>query len=327
MPRILLVNDPVQNAVVAEAAALLREGAVVAFPTETVYGLGADTFNSQAIDKVYDLKGRPTDNPLIAHVLDAAQARDLTDQWDECCGRLARKFWPGPLTMVVEKSPDVPAEATAGRNTIAIRAPDHPVAQALLAQFGSPISAPSANRSGHVSPTTASHVAADFADCDDLLILDGGASDVGIESTVIDLTGDRAVILRPGSITIESLHDELGDVSSSNMTGQGASPGMTLSHYAHHTPTELVSLSRMQERLQSQTEPAIVLARDVTYVESPHRAIEMPSLAEDYAMRLYSALREADSTGCKRIVIEKPEETDGLWAAILDRLQRASRGT
>lgn len=322
MPRIVKSSA----LVIREAAELLREGEVVAFPTETVYGLGADTFNEQALEKIYQLKGRPSDNPLIAHVLDVNGARKLCYGWRDRCEQLAEAFWPGPLTMVVAKHGDIPFQATAGLETIAIRSPSHPDARALIKEFGGAISAPSANRSGHVSPTTAAHVAADFHSCEDLLILDGESSEVGIESTVIDMTGVMPWVLRPGSITMEMLEQVVACIGCEHATSQGASPGMTLSHYAPHTPTELVLHSQMPGRLKTLTEPAIVLARDVTYVKSPHRAIEMPCLSQEYARRLYSALREADAMSGKVILIEWQEEAGGEWEAILDRLQRASGG-
>ena len=309
-----------------QAGALLRAGEVVAFPTETVYGLGADTFNESAIKKVYQLKGRPSDNPLIAHVLDEKAAKKLCVGWDERCEKLAQAFWPGPLTMVVKKAQEVPDLATAGLMTIAIRVPSHPDARSLLEEFGSPISAPSANRSGHISPTTAAHVASDFANAEDLLILDGRASEVGIESTVIDLTGEKPRVLRPGSITLGMIEGVIGKVEDSDASSQGVSPGMTLSHYAPQTPTELVPGAKLVERLKMLTEPAIVLSQNEKTFQPPHRRIEMPGTPDAYARRLYSALREADTSGCKRILIECPDETGGLWRAIHDRLHRACGG-
>ena len=228
MPRLLQSNhDGVE-----EAAARIEAGGVVAFPTETVYGLGASTFAVDGLKLIYEIKGRPSDNPLIAHVLDAVEARTLVSGWDLRCSRLAAKFWPGPLTMILNKAIDVPDEATAGLQTIAVRSPMHPVARALLYAFDGPISAPSANRSGHISPTTTEHVMGDFPEQDDLLVLEGGRANFGIESTVLDLTGEKPVIRRPGSITLESLSRVLGAVEVAQGIGQGVSPGTRLIHYA-----------------------------------------------------------------------------------------------
>ena len=213
MPRLVQATDDV----IAQAAHMLGDGQVVAFATETVYGLGAGTFQSVALERIYQLKGRPQRNPLIAHVLDQSQAARVVAQWDERCRRLAEQFWPGPLTIVAPRGADVPDPATAGWSTIAVRAPSHPLARRLLSAFGGPISAPSANRSGHVSPTTAQHVADDFDDADDLMILDGGACGIGIESTVVDLSGAVAQMLRPGAISIEQLRELLGEVAMAQM--------------------------------------------------------------------------------------------------------------
>jgi len=216
---------------IREAAERLRAGSVVAFPTETVYGLACATFDPTAIALVYELKGRPRDNPLIAHVPDADAGRSLAQHWNPTAAALCHAFWPGALTLVVERSPQVPMQASAGRSTLAVRCPAHPVAQRLLAAFGRPISAPSANRSGHISATTAQHVADDFADValpgmDELLIIDGGPTAMGIESTVIDVTTEPPRILRPGSITAEQIERVLeAAVETRPIAGQGASPG------------------------------------------------------------------------------------------------------
>jgi L-threonylcarbamoyladenylate synthase len=317
--------EPTDDAI-AEAAARLRDGHVVAFPTETVYGLGADTFSAAAIERVYALKGRPLDNPLIAHVLDEPQARAVVAGWDGSCARLARRFWPGPLTLVLPRAPDVPEAATAGWPTIAVRAPDHAVARALLAAFGGSISAPSANRSGHVSPTTARHVADDFADAADLLILDGGPCAVGVESTVLDLSGAVPCVLRPGAVTLEALRDELGEVAVGDMAQQAASPGTTMRHYAPRAPAELVPAAELAERLRALRGPAVVLCFESGAVGAPHRAIVMPRSPEAYAARLYGALREADALRPQRIIIEQPPINGGMWLAVHDRLLRAAGG-
>lgn len=321
MPRIA---DPTRD-VIEEAARRLREATVVAFPTETVYGLGGDTLNSIALHEVYELKRRPADNPLIAHVADRVQARAIVEIWDERCDRLAERFWPGPLTLVLPKAPDVPDGATAGLPTIAVRAPRHPVARALIETFGSPISAPSANRSGHVSPTTARHVADEFADIEDLLILDGGPSEIGLESTVLDLAAPTPRILRLGAVTKAELEAVLGEIEDASDEERAATPGQATRHYAPRTPAEIVHWQELLQRLAALAEPAVVMCFDAAAIPAPHRAIEMPSNARAYAARMYEALRAADAMGANRIVIEKPHGTGELWRVIADRLSRASR--
>jgi L-threonylcarbamoyladenylate synthase len=215
--------------------------------------------------------------------------------------------------------------ADAGRPTIAVRAPRHAVARRLLAAFGGPISAPSANRSGHVSPTTAQHVADDFgAAGETLLILDGGDCEIGLESTVLDLTAPSATILRPGSVTALELRDVIGDVASPAVAGQAASPGTAPRHYAPRTPAEVVETRELAEHLARLAAPAAVLCFDAAAVPSRHRAIVMPQGAGDYAHRLYRALREADALGMERIVIEEPPASNEIWKAINDRLARGT---
>ncbi|MEE8155035.1 MAG: L-threonylcarbamoyladenylate synthase [Phycisphaerales bacterium] len=313
--------EPTQDAI-AEASRLLKRGQLVVFPTETVYGLGADTTNAKAIELIYALKGRPADNPLIAHVLDDVQARRIVAKWDDRCVLLSEHFWPGPLTLVVARG-EVPASATAGLDTIAVRAPRHVVARALLHAFGRSISAPSANRSGRVSPTTAHHVVADFPEADELLVLDGGACEIGIESTVLELTGPTPRVLRPGAIPVERLREVLGEVDAPLVTKQLASPGTSLWHYAPRTPAELVETTRLAQRLAGGA-PAAVLCFEPASVKPPHVPVPMPRSAEPYAARLYDALRTADAIGVSRIIIEQPQETHGPWAAIHDRLGRAT---
>ncbi len=312
------------DSVIKDAAAKLRAGGVVAMPTETVYGLGADTLNAAALRRVYEMKGRPANNPLIAHVHDVAAAQRVVRQWDERCGALAEAFWPGPLTLVLPKADDVPPEATGGLDTIAVRCPDHHIALRLLAAFGSAVSAPSANRSGHVSPTTAQHVADDFAGCEALLILDGGPCVLGIESTVLDVTSRVPRILRPGSVTVEQLRAILGDVDMPIIDSQGASPGTAAAHYAPNTPTILVPTCDLQRVLAKSTVATVVLCFSEISDVPPQYVIEMSGNAAGYASRLYGALREADECGADRIIIEKPPMDDPDWRAILDRLHRAA---
>jgi L-threonylcarbamoyladenylate synthase len=329
LPRIL---DPSPDAI-REAARRLRDGGVVAFPTETVYGLGADTASETGLARVYDLKGRPDDNPLIAHVLGANDARTLVaapdhapgEPWSERCAALARHFWPGPLTLVLPRAECVPDRATAGLPTIAVRSPRHAVARALLEAFGGPISAPSANRSGHVSPTTPRHVADDFPEAFDLVILDGGPCDVGIESTVLDLTGDPPRILRPGSVSEEALREIVPDVVVVEVARQAAAPGTSPHHYAPRTPAEMVAPDDLAGHLEGLRETAVVLCFDPSVVPPPHRAIEMPQGAGDYARRLYDDLRRADALDAARIVVERPPDSNAMWRAIVNRLRRATR--
>jgi len=321
MPDIVSYND--EN--IQRAADELRAGGVVAFATETVYGLGADTFNADAVRRIYELKGRPLDNPLIAHVIDAVSAKRLVTLWDYRCEKLASRFWPGPLTMILPRRPEVPQESVAGLGTIAVRSPMHALARSLLYAFGGPISAPSANRSGHVSPTTAQHVADDFPDAERLLVLDGGSAGFGIESTVVDLTGDGAVVLRPGSVTTEQIRRAIGRTTMVSGVEQGMSPGTSYSHYAPRRPAVVVPAASLVETLASSSAPAAVLCLTPALVQPPHQTIVMPSDAEGYARRLYQALREADQVRVERIVIEQPPERDGVWIAVHDRIARATR--
>ena len=309
-------------AAIRDAADRLRRGGVVAIPTETVYGLAADTFQPFALFAVYAMKGRPEGNPLIAHVLDVAAARRVAAGWDERCDRLADRFWPGPLTLVLPRADGVPDRATAGLPTIAVRSPRHDVARAVLEAFGGTLSAPSANRSGHVSPTTAAHVAADFADVADLLILDGGRCEVGLESTVLDLAGPVPAVLRPGSVTTPELREILGDVETPAIETQAASPGTSPRHYAPRTRAVLVPPRELLAHLVTIHARAAVLAFE-TSVPAPHHAIEMPQGAGAYARRLYEALRAADDLGLDCIVIETPPDTNEMWKAVRDRLRRA----
>jgi L-threonylcarbamoyladenylate synthase len=310
----------------AEAAARLRRGDVVAFPTETVYGLGADALNAAAIRKVFTLKGRPWNNPLIVHVLDPVRARNLVRTWDDRCDRLAARFWPGPLTLVLRNAAHVPAEASAGLDTIAVRCPAHPVARRLLADLGGPIAAPSANRSGHVSPTTAMHVADDFADVTDLMILDGGPCALGLESTVLDLSVALPRILRPGSVTPAMLVAEVGEVEAPLVPHQAASPGTSPVHYAPRTPARLVEHAALVPICAASNRPVAILAFNMPAVANMHRVIQMPAEPAAYAAKLYGALREADAMNPGMILIERPGETGGLWTAIDDRLRRATGG-
>lgn len=325
MTRTRAGHDP---AAVAEAALLLAQGELVAFPTETVYGLGADATSADAARRIYAAKGRPSTNPLIVHVADLAEARRWAVGWDDRAQRLAERFWPGPLTLVLGRSAGIPAEVAGGGQTVALRAPDHPVAQALLRAFGGPIAAPSANRSNHVSPTQAEHVVAELGGRIPL-VLDGGPCAVGLESTVLSLmdpAGPR--ILRPGHITARALAAALGEavaegppVGGSRGTAHDGpalpSPGMLDRHYAPRTPVVLAPRAALEAH-----GPA-----DAVYVVraplSERQALVLPADPEGYARALYGALRTADGLGAPALWIEEVPEGEA-WAAARDRLRRAS---
>jgi L-threonylcarbamoyladenylate synthase len=312
------------------AAQWLRQGFLVAFPTETVYGLGASTFDANAIERIYRLKGRPSDNPLIAHVGDASLlstvAAPLSGPLAERVDLLTSRFWPGPLTLVLPRHERVPPIAAGGLDSIAVRAPAHPVATTLLEKFGGAISAPSANRSGGVSPTDAAHVLGDFPDAPELLVLDGGPSRVGVESTVLDLTAPMPRLLRPGSVTLEQIRDAIGEVETPHLDAQGASPGTAWRHYAPATPARLVESAALADAIAGARKPVGIVSISPIAVRPPNRHWAMPPEAESYAGRLYAVLREADAAGCTELLVERPALRVGLWAAILDRLERATRG-
>lgn len=307
------------------AAGALRSGGVVAFATETVYGLGADTFNESAIGKIYELKQRPVRNPLIAHVIDLPTARRVSTGWTRRAMKLVSACWPGPLTLILPRNPAVPLAATGGLDTIAVRSPKHPLARSLLYAMGGPISAPSANRSGGVSPTTAQHVASDYRQHTNLMVLDGGPCVLGIESTVVDLCESKPVVRRLGVVTIEQLSELLGAIEVDMPTEQTASPGSDLRHYAPSVPATLVAREELAAALAA-GEPAAVICLPGVHIEvgSGHIRFEMPPDADGYAAHLYETLRRADAAGCGRIVVELPAQRSGVWSAIVDRLRRAT---
>lgn len=318
---------------IAAAAVVLRAGGLVAFPTETVYGLGADALDPAAVRRIYEAKGRPSFNPIIVHVADIEHARRLSRQWPATATRLAARFWPGPLTLVVPKDIAVPDIVTAGLDAVGIRVPAHPVALALIRAADLPVAAPSANRFTELSPTSADHVVQALGDRVDLL-LDGGAAQVGIESTVVDLTGPRPRLLRPGMISLAALEEVIGplEAGAAEPTGDAPrlSPGQVERHYAPRATLVLVaraqleaSLSRMEAGSTSQGRTGVVAYTDVQV--PPHwRVVHLPGQADSYARGLYAALHQLDDAGCERIVVELPPEGPA-WNAVHDRLRRAAR--
>ena len=317
--------------VISQAADLLRRGDIVAFPTETVYGLGGNALEESAVRRIFEAKGRPSHNPLIVHVASIEAARALTKGWSESAERLARKFWPGPLTLVLPKAVEVPDLVTAGLPTVGIRVPRHPVTFALLTAVELPVAAPSANRSGEVSPTTAQHVARSLGDRVPL-ILDAGPTDIGIESTVVDVSGDTAILLRPGVISSEQLAEIVGPLKTLSAASPDAplpSPGMLDRHYAPRTPLRLFETAQRSaveseiQRAKAQGKRVGVLAWSKG-VNGGDPLIILPASPLAAARILYSVLHRLDDEGCELILVERPP-TEPRWAALRDRLERAAR--
>jgi L-threonylcarbamoyladenylate synthase len=314
---------------VADAARILRGGGLVAFATETVYGVGADATQPGAVRRIFAAKGRPSTNPLIAHVSDEVIARRFSALWPAGASQLAAKFWPGPLTLVVAKHPSICAEATAGRQTVGLRVPDHRLALELLREFGGAVAAPSANRSTHISPTTAEHVRQELGNSVDM-ILDGGPCDVGIESTVLDLSGRMPTILRPGAISREQIESQIGRVElfegAAPVSTPAASPGQHSIHYAPRTRAYRFARDEAAKLREAGGLVAAIFRGDVPFALRQKRFHFLTVLPEDvqgYSRALYSAMRDADQSGANAIWIEMPPDEPG-WTAVHDRLRRAT---
>jgi L-threonylcarbamoyladenylate synthase len=313
----------------------LRAGGLVAFPTETVYGLGADASRDDAVKRVFEVKGRPGNNPLIVHVSDEDMARRVAGAWPAEASKLARAFWPGPLSIVVPRSARVSALACAGGPTVALRCPDHELTRGLISLFGGPIVGPSANRSGSISPTRAEHVREAFSE-DLVLTLDGGPCTGGIESTVVALEPRGARVLRLGLIGAEEIARTLGETVADGpdtaATGREplASPGLLARHYAPATPATLLPRSKLLVRARALVRqgrtPILILLGERTTPGAV--TIAMPAQPEAYAAMLYEALHKADAAairgGAEQILIELPEAPGPVWDAIRDRLTRAT---
>ncbi|MFO1315181.1 MAG: L-threonylcarbamoyladenylate synthase [Burkholderiales bacterium] len=314
---------------IARAAALLRMGALVAFPTETVYGLGADAGNADAVRAIFAAKGRPADHPLIVHMPDAALLSHWARDVPAGARRLADAFWPGPLTLILPRTPRATDVVTGGQDSVGLRVPSHPVAQALLRAFvaagGSGVAAPSANRFGRISPTTPQHVADDLGDRV-ALIVDGGACDVGIESTIVAFVDGRATLLRPGGIAAADIERALGVPLVAAAGDAPRASGTLASHYAPRTPARLVAPAALVSTLRALPEPVAVLARTVARPARFSGAwIAGPAEPARYAHDLYANLRALDATRAAAIAVEAvPDEP--AWQAVRDRLERATRG-
>ena len=304
---------------IQHAAALLRSGKLVAFPTETVYGLGANALDADAVARIFEVKGRPNTSPVIVHVGDREMATKIAASWPPAAQMLTQKFWPGPLTLVLSKTAVVSDIVTAGLPTVGVRMPAHQLALALIRAAQVPIAAPSANRFTHLSPTTAEHVREGLGDRVDY-ILDGGPCYVGIESTVLSLAGHIPVIWRPGGISRQQIEEVIGPVITGKHAPEGPheSPGMHLRHYSPRTPVFLVEAGRVpQEGRGAYLEISDPPQRKVS------EAITMPRNAREYAASLYRILHDLDAKGYDWIAVEKPTGS-AEWEAVLDRLRRAS---
>lgn len=325
MIRIVVSPTDPDMLALAPAAEALCLGGLVAFPTETVYGLGASALDVRAVRRIFAAKGRPPTNPLIVHVADLDQARALAGSWSPVAERLARALWPGPLTLVVPRGAQVPREVTAGLDAVGLRVPAHPVALALLRLAGIPVAAPSANRYTHLSPTTADHVALGLADRLDVLV-DAGPCAVGLESTVLDLTGPVPRVLRPGGLPVARIRAIVGDVEVLvGPSGEGSlpSPGLARRHYAPRA--RLVTL-RADELVAAAAAPgervAVISRRPLRGLPATVRSEVLPSGAADFGARLYETLHRLDATDVTLVLVEAPPEDEG-WLAVVDRLQRA----
>ena len=317
------------DASIRRAAALLRAGELVAFPTETVYGLGADALNGAAAARIFAAKGRPADNPLIAHIAgESGLAGLIAGEPCTCARKLMRAFWPGPMTLIFPKSPRVPREVTAGLDTVAVRMPSHPVARALIRAAQTPIAAPSANRSGRPSPTTAAHVLEDMEGRIPL-ILDGGPCEVGLESTVVDVTGARPRILRPGGVTLEMLEGVVGDVDVDEGVlhqlqagSQARSPGMKYKHYAPKGEVTIVTGPRAAQEIARLYDAADGRAAILAFSQADYGARRVYRL-KNAPGELFAALRQLDEDGMETIYAEDVPTT-GVGLAVMNRLMRAA---
>lgn len=301
----------------------------MAFPTETVYGLGADASNAKAVARIFAVKGRPASHPLIVHLPDAVQVANWARDVPEAARKLARRFWPGPLTLILRRAQSVSDAVTGGQDTVALRVPSHPVALQLLGRFGGGIAAPSANRHGRVSATTAAHVRHEFGEAIDC-VLDGGETDVGIESTIVDLSGPTPMLLRPGWIGPAELEEVLGVAPAAAAADAPRAPGTLAKHYAPQTTLIVMEFDLLMELAATLTRVgkrvAALAMTDRRPVHEGLAWITAPSDPAAYAHTLYANLRELDEAGCETILVERPPQ-GAEWMAINDRLTRAAAGS
>ncbi|MDH5255133.1 MAG: L-threonylcarbamoyladenylate synthase [Gammaproteobacteria bacterium] len=319
------MSTPVPPADIARAAGILLRGGLVAFPTETVYGLGADAASETAVARIFAAKGRPADHPLIVHVAAAADVARWARDIPPVAWELAARFWPGPLTLILRRAPGVHDAVTGGQDTVGLRVPAHPVARELLRAFGGGIAAPSANRFGRVSATTAAHVVAEFGatvDC----VLDAGACALGLESTILDLSGSHPRVLRPGGVSRDELGNVLGVAPGFAGEAGPRVPGRLAAHYVPDTPLRLVSDARAIARqypVPGGLPAAVLSLHQPVMALAGCRWVTMPADPVSYGQQLYARLREVDTWGCGVLLVERPPE-GRAWEAVHDRLARAA---
>ncbi len=311
---------------IRRAGRIIKTGGLVAFPTETVYGLGCDAMNAEAAAKIFEAKQRPQFDPLIVHIADRKQLETLVEFVPPLAQQLMDHFWPGPLTLILQKQTAVPDLVTAGLSTVAVRMPNHPVAQRLIREAGTPIAAPSANLFGYVSPTTAQHVAAGLGSTVDL-ILDDGPCPIGVESTIVSLAGSQPELLRPGSITIEQLSAVIGAIRRSvSVNHTPIAPGQLSRHYATQTPLTILASAGARPTLKDGVRAGLLIHSHPRDTDDRFTAVEVLSSTGDLreaARHLFAALRRLDSLGLDRIYAE-PCQEEGLGVAIMDRLHRCA---
>jgi L-threonylcarbamoyladenylate synthase len=306
-----------------DALAALRRGEAIGLPTETVYGLAADAHDPAAVRRIYELKGRPSDHPLIVHVADAVTASRWAGDWPEAAEALAEAFWPGPLTLILPRAANVPDEVTGGQDSVGLRVPAHPVAQALLKAFEGGVAAPSANRFGRLSPTTAAHVREEFGDAVPI-VLDGGECEIGLESTIVDLSTDTPRILRPGKISRPEIEEVIGPVAEGKDGDSPRASGTLASHYAPRASVEVLARAPLVARyheLAKRGQKVAALLRGQPFKDIAGEVL--PSDLAGYGHALYAALRRLDARGFDVLLAELPPHT-AAWAAVNDRLKRAA---
>jgi L-threonylcarbamoyladenylate synthase len=310
---------------ISAAVAALRRGEVIGLPTETVYGLAADATNPSAVRRIFELKGRPADHPLIVHLAEGTTLEGWAEAVPRVALKLAERFWPGPLTLILKRGQRVSDLVTGGQDTVGIRVPSHPLAQALLQGFGGGLAAPSANRFGRISPTCAQHVRDEFG-ASVPLVLDGGECQIGIESTIVDLSGAKPRLLRPGVIEQRELEVVIGPIETGAIADSPRAPGMLAAHYAPSTPLQLVARGALAARVHAtRARRERVLLLTLGALPTGSEGLALPREARAYGHALYAALRELDAQGAERLLIERPPNAPE-WIAILDRLQRAAAG-